>query len=112
MSEDLPDLIHGALLRSTRLIGDLCGFLDKLIEVSDAQVVEQEGLHRLRELVRVYFLEGLVEHGLSLGELGALEGEGGGHGEIKVTQVLGGEAVLEVREQVVAIVTCLVHVVF
>ena len=84
MSEDLPDLIHGALLRSTRLIGDLSGLLDKLVKVSDAQVVQEEGLHRLRHLVRIYFLEGLVEHGLGLGEVGALEGEGGGHGEIEV----------------------------
>ena len=44
--------------------------------------------------------------------MGALEGEGGGHREIQVAEVLGGEAVLEVGEQVVAIVTCLVHIVF
>jgi hypothetical protein len=78
VSEDLPDLIHGALLRGGCLSGDLSGLLDELVEVGHAQVVEEEGLHRLGELVGVEVGEGLREEGLGIGQVGALEGEGGG----------------------------------
>lgn len=51
VSEYLPDLIHGSLLRRAGLVRDLCRLLNKLIEVSDTQIVQEEGLHWLSRLI-------------------------------------------------------------